>query len=382
MAKCPGAEARAQARGSGMWTWMWGAACWTAWVVACVCGVCSVCGAAWCAWRVWRERQRVATAAGGSSELEAREARFERFRRYARGLGRLDADEERRWVVVTGTSSGIGLASAAAAVAAGFGVYATVRRAEDSTALAESVGGAAFEAWVEVVVCDVTDDATMAALGAAITRPVWGVVCCAGISVLGTVEETPPDAWRRQLDVNVVGTVRTLAAVLPHIRATGAGGRVVVVGSLFGLLADFPGFGPYAASKFALEALVRTLREELAPHAVDVVMINPAGIATPFIAKLVPELPPTTAYPRAHARLADFIAHTSTGTATDVAATIVRALTSAHPYHAYPVGPQAGTIALSAALTPLPLLRLMASTGFPQRLLFRLNTALRHWTGP
>ncbi|KNC54320.1 uncharacterized protein AMSG_12342 [Thecamonas trahens ATCC 50062] len=292
-----------------------------------------------------------------------------------------DDTPSRPWVLVTGTSSGIGLATAAELVTRGFGVYATVRRADDGDALRAAVGGPASEALVRTVVCDVTREEEMAAVGEQLAQGgrLWGLVACAGVSVTGTVEETPAAAWAAQLEVNVVGTVRTIHAALPALRAS-PGARIVVVGSLFGLLAEFPGFGPYAASKFALEALVRTLREELAPAGIAVTMINPAGIATPFIRKLAaappPDSPLAAHYAPAHARFRAFVAHTSTGSPVHVARTIARAISSARPFASYPVGPQAQLIAWSAALLPAPLLQLMARTGFPQHLLFHVNAFL------
>ena len=305
------------------------------------------------------------------------------------------------WVVVTGTSSGIGLATAASLVTSqNTRVCAMVRKASDADALAAVVGEEVFSSSVLVVVADVTDPDSLHAAAKALAAesgphgarpgPVWGLVACAGISVLGSVAETPISDWQRQIDVNLLGTIRTVQAFLPLVRASppDVPKRIVVVGSLFGVLAEYPGWGIYAASKFALEAVVRTLRAELWREAIDVVMVNPAGIATPFLQKLGNDIgsspssssssssspsPSVPGPPHITASLANFAAHTSAGSPSDVARTLSRALFSSSPYTYYPVGPQAGMIYASSSLLPNPILHLVARSGIPQALLFHLN---------
>ena len=105
------------------------------------------------------------------------------------------------------------------------------------------------------------------------------LVCCAGYSVFGSVEEVAIDQARAQLETNVIGTLTTLRAALPHLRASR--GRVVVLGSLAGR-APIPFQAHYSASKAALDALTLALRMETAPFGVAVSLVEPGDIRTPF----------------------------------------------------------------------------------------------------
>lgn len=171
-------------------------------------------------------------------------------------------------VVVTGASSGIGEACARHLAAAGHDVIAGIRSPEDGDRLrSESI---------TPVRMDVTDPATLAA-AAEQAGAVDGLVCNAGLSVAAPLEVVPLDELRRQLEVNVVGQVATLQAFLPAIRA--ARGRVVTMGSIAGRVA-LPVLGPYAASKYALEAITDSLRREMREHGVQVSIVRPGAIAT------------------------------------------------------------------------------------------------------
>jgi NAD(P)-dependent dehydrogenase (short-subunit alcohol dehydrogenase family) len=112
---------------------------------------------------------------------------------------------------------------------------------------------------------------------------VVGVVCNAGIIVPGPLELVPTSAFRRQLEVNVLGTHAVAVAALPLLRL--ARGRIVIVGSISGLVAP-PYFGAYAASKHALEAMADVLRMELCRWQIAVSIIEPDFVATPLWGKL------------------------------------------------------------------------------------------------
>ena len=174
-----------------------------------------------------------------------------------------------RTAVVTGASSGIGLACAVRLAAGGWRVFGGVRNEEDAAALREQ--------GVEPVELDVTDAGQIAAAADAVGPELHGLVDNAGIAVAAPLELVPLDELRRQFEVNVVGQVAVLQAFLPALRR--GSGRVVLMGSVGGRSA-LPFLGPYAASKHALEAFADVLRIELAPWGMRVSIVEPASVKT------------------------------------------------------------------------------------------------------
>lgn len=181
-------------------------------------------------------------------------------------------------VVVTGTSTGIGRATALRLDAEGFRVFAGVRRAVDGEALGE-----AGSSRVAPLILDVTDSASIASAAeevqAASGGDLAGLVNNAGIAVAGPLEFVPVDDFRRSLEVNLTGQLAVTQAFLPVLR--GGSGRVVFISSIGGRLAT-PFMGPYHASKFALEAVADSLRQELKPHGLAVSVVEPGAITTPM----------------------------------------------------------------------------------------------------
>ena len=174
-----------------------------------------------------------------------------------------------RSVVVTGASSGIGLATAVRLARAGWRVHGGVRTRADADALRAH--------GVEPLELDVTDATQIVAAAAAVGPELDGLVDNAGIAIAAPLELVPLDELRRQLEVNVVGQVAVLQAFLPALRRTQ--GRVVLMGSIGGRSA-LPFLGPYAASKHALEAFADVLRVELAPWGIAVSIVEPASVKT------------------------------------------------------------------------------------------------------
>jgi NAD(P)-dependent dehydrogenase (short-subunit alcohol dehydrogenase family) len=174
-----------------------------------------------------------------------------------------------RSVLVTGASSGIGLASALRLSRAGWRVHGGVRSEADAATLREH--------GVEPVELDVTDSAQIAAAADAVGPELHGLVDNAGIAIAAPLELVPLDELRRQLEVNVIGQIAVLQAVLPALRR--ARGRVVLMGSIGGRSA-LPFLGPYAASKHALEAFADALRVEVAPWGIAVSIVEPASVKT------------------------------------------------------------------------------------------------------
>jgi NAD(P)-dependent dehydrogenase (short-subunit alcohol dehydrogenase family) len=180
------------------------------------------------------------------------------------------------YVLVTGTSSGIGEACARHLAGLGYNVFAGVRKQED----AERAAGPR----IEPLIIDVTDAASVLAaaeqIGAAVgSRGLAGLVNNAGVAVAGPLEFIALEDFQRQLDVNVTGVLRTTQALLPDVRH--ARGRIVNISSIGGRVA-LPMVGPYNASKFALEGMSDTLRRELRPWGIHVALIEPGAVATPI----------------------------------------------------------------------------------------------------
>jgi NAD(P)-dependent dehydrogenase (short-subunit alcohol dehydrogenase family) len=178
-------------------------------------------------------------------------------------------------VLVTGASSGIGEATARHLATLGFDVLAGVRKDED----AERIGAVPG---VEAVKLDVTDAASIAAAAERAgdgAVGLAGLVNNAGVAITGPLEFMPVDELRRQLEINVIGQVAVTQALLPALRR--AGGRIVNISSIAGRVA-LPLTAPYAASKFALEAISDSLRREVAAQGVRVVVVEPGGIRTPI----------------------------------------------------------------------------------------------------
>jgi NAD(P)-dependent dehydrogenase (short-subunit alcohol dehydrogenase family) len=179
-----------------------------------------------------------------------------------------------RAVVVTGASSGIGEACVGRLARGGWRVFAGVRSAEDGDRLRD--------ADVTPLVLDVTDAEQIAAAAAAVGAELHGLVDNAGVALSAPLELVPLDELRLQLEVNLVGQVAVTQAFLPALRR--AHGRIVLMGSIAGRSA-LPFLGPYAASKFALEAIADSLRVELRPWSIVVSIVEPGSIRTPIWSK-------------------------------------------------------------------------------------------------
>lgn len=177
---------------------------------------------------------------------------------------------QRRVVLITGASSGIGLACAVHLARKGYRVYGTSRRPLDSGAIPFSM-----------LAMDVTDNASVAeCLEKVLEREgrLDAVVNNAGIALAGAVENTSIEEAQRQLDVNFFGVLRVCRAALPSMRRQ-ASGCIVNIGSIGGLIA-LPYQAMYSASKFALEGMTEALRMEVRRFGVNVVLIEPGDHKT------------------------------------------------------------------------------------------------------
>ena len=181
--------------------------------------------------------------------------------------------------LVTGASTGIGAAAAAALQRAGFVVFASVRTDPDEEAVAERGH--------RPVRLDVTSDAdvTRARDIVAAEGRLDVLVNNAGIAIAAPVETLAPADLAHQLDVNVVGVHRVTHAFLPALIA--ARGRIVMISSVSGRI-GVPFLSAYAASKHGLEGYADALRREMRPHGVTVVLVEPGQVATPIWEKSTP----------------------------------------------------------------------------------------------
>src|SRR5579862_5474567 len=184
-------------------------------------------------------------------------------------------------VVVTGASTGIGWGCAKVLTASGFRVFGSVRKQDDAERLARQLG-----ANFTPLIFDVTDEAAAAAkqVDAALRgETLFGLVNNAGIAVPGPLLYQKIDDFKLQISVNVIGhliVTQAFATLLGADRARkGAPGRIVMISSVGGRNAS-PFLGAYSASKFALEGMSESLRRELLPFGIDVIVVAPGTVAT------------------------------------------------------------------------------------------------------
>ena len=189
---------------------------------------------------------------------------------------------DRSHVLVTGTSTGIGEATALHLAKKGFHVFAGVRRAKDGEALQERSPDS-----LTPVVLDVTKEKTIAAARATVeeavgTRGLAGVVNNAGIAVPGPLELQPMADFRLQLEANLFGPLAVIQAFMPLIRR--GKGRIVNVGSVGGMVV-LPITGGYSVSKFGLHAMSDALRLELRQWGIHVSLVQVAPVESAIYAK-------------------------------------------------------------------------------------------------
>ncbi len=240
--------------------------------------------------------------------------------------------------LVTGASSGIGESTVEQLLAAGATVYAAARRVEKMSDLQKK--GA------HLIKMDVTDEASMTAGINTILKKEGSIdilINNAGYGSYGAVEDVPIDEARRQFEVNIFGLARLTQLVLPKMRQNRYG-KIVNISSMGGKI--YTPFGAwYHATKHALEGFSDCLRYETAPFDIDVIIIEPGGIATPWGAIAAENLKKTSgngAYAEAANKAADQTAEMYSGDQLSppslIAETIVKAVTANRPRTRYAIG--------------------------------------------
>jgi NAD(P)-dependent dehydrogenase (short-subunit alcohol dehydrogenase family) len=184
---------------------------------------------------------------------------------------------DKRTVVITGASTGIGQACALRLDRLGWDVFAGVRKDADAERLRSEASTRLTPLSIDVTDQQQIDAAVAQVAEATAGRGVQGLVNNAGISVNGPLEYLTSDDLRRQFEVNVVGQVAVTRSFMELIR--GGHGRIVNIGSIAGKFVS-PFLGPYSASKHAMEAISDALRQELRPWGIHVSLVEPGSIAT------------------------------------------------------------------------------------------------------
>ena len=236
--------------------------------------------------------------------------------------------------LVTGASSGFGLATAVRLSAQDFRVFGTSR-----APLHNEASG------VELLPLDVNSETSVQTCVQTIlgrTGRIDLLVNNAGFAQAGALEETSLEEARAQFDTNVFGVLRMLKAVLPVMRQQGSG-QIITVSSLLGVVA-MPYLGLYAASKFALEGMIEALQDEVRPFHISVSSVEPTFFRTNFDAQ--PPTTPLAVYESARQAMMRFVrqAVEQGPDPEQVARRIVQLATSGDPpLHSY-VGPRAGLL--------------------------------------
>lgn len=264
--------------------------------------------------------------------------------------------------IVTGASTGIGAATARELARRGFHVLAGVRRDRDAEAV-RATG-------IEPVILDITNPEHIQALATRVHgRAVRALVNNAAIQANVPIEAFAIDQWRAMFEVNLFGQVAVTQALLPDLIASQ--GRVVNISSVGGKVA-MAAYGPYAATKFALEAVSDSLRRELSAFGVHVIVVEPGAVRTEMLRRaiatteeLVPAMTPEQRQRYGnlvHAVNEQAISSTKSGLPATAAATVIaKAITARKPRTRYTVGRETALLTVVRFLPDRILDRILAA---------------------
>lgn len=249
--------------------------------------------------------------------------------------------------LVTGASRGIGRAVALELARRGFDVVASMRDPVDGATLADELGDLPSGS-IAVERIDVTDPASIAIPDG--LRVLVNNAAVEGENL--SLEDTPMDHWRWELETNVLGLVEVTRRALPVMRASGGG--VVVNVSSAGLFVPMPFFAVYRATKAAVTALSESLRAELAPVGIHVVEVYPGPIDTDMFAgsKVVPDAQRSAPYAALAEHVGTLRGSMPSTPVADAATTIVDAICADPPPHRMACDPTGADLLTGWSTTP------------------------------
>jgi len=188
-------------------------------------------------------------------------------------------------ILITGSNGGFGKLAVETLIKAGHAVAASMRGVDGKN---KEAADEIRELGASVVEIDVTsDDSVNSGVEAAVSA-LGGldvVINNAGVGVMGMQEHFTIEDWQKLFDVNVYGVQRVNRAAIPHLRNQGSG-LIVYISSLLGRM-TLPFYGPYNASKWALEAMAENYRIELSAFGIENVIVEPGGFETSFFGNLI-----------------------------------------------------------------------------------------------
>ena len=191
-----------------------------------------------------------------------------------------------RTVVVTGTSSGIGKGLCEALLKKGYQVFGTLRNEKDANKLKKEFGEN-----FDPLIMDVTNEKQVYKAKEQVKEAIGGrylsaLINNAGIATLGPVEFLSTSDFKKQLDIKVLGTFLCTKIFLPLLGTNqsliGKPGRILNISSILGGKIGSPFMSGYCASKHAIEAFSESLRRELKPYGVKVIIVAPGSVSTPI----------------------------------------------------------------------------------------------------
>ena len=189
-------------------------------------------------------------------------------------------------VLVTGTSSGIGRGLCQALIKRGYKVFGTVRNRKDATELKKEFGEK-----LDALLVDVTDEKQVVKAKERVQnylngKPLTALINNAGIATLGPVEFLHTSDFKKQIDTKILGTFLCTKIFLPLLgtdnNLIGKPGRIVNISSILGGKIGSPFMSGYCASKHAVEAFSESLRRELKPYRIKVIIVAPGSVSTPI----------------------------------------------------------------------------------------------------